>query len=396
MHVVQVSCAYDADLGSPEALLARYETLGAWSEALLAAGARRATIVQRFDRDADLERKGVVYRLRRDGSRPFPRAWASLGRLARAVAEAAPDLVHVNGLLFPSAVLGLRAALPASARIVVQDHGSADPPRDPVRRALARRGLAGADAFLFTAVEQADAWRAAGIVAARQRVLAVPEASRAVSPPPRPQSRGTAGVRGDPAIVWVGHLDRNKDPLTVVDGFARAVGEMPNAVLTLVFRGDALRGAVEARLAAHPALAGRVVLRGAVPAADMAAVLGAADLFVLGSRKEGSGYALLEAMACGAVPVVTDIPAHRALLGGGTLGLGPTAPRLLWPVGDAEAFARTLVDVARQPLAPLRAAVRAFFERELSWPAVGRGALAAYRAVLDLSPAASASPPRLE
>jgi glycosyltransferase involved in cell wall biosynthesis len=196
--------------------------------------------------------------------------------------------------------------------------------------------------------------------------------------------------------VWVGHLDRNKDPLTVLDGFARAAGELPKAVLTLVFRGDALRDAVEARLAAQPVLAGRVVLRGTVPASEMAAVLGAADVFVLGSRKEGSGYALLEAMACGAVPVVTDIPAHRALLGGGAVGLGPTAPPLLWPVGDAEAFARTLVDVARRPLPPLSAAVRAFFERELSWPAVGRRALAAYRAVLDVSPAASASPPPRE
>src|SRR5215470_133809 len=104
MHVVQVSCSWDADLGSTEALLARYETLGAWSEALLAAGASRATIVQRFGHDADLERNGVRYRLTRDGARPFPRPWAALRRLARAVADSGPDVVHVNSLLFPSAV----------------------------------------------------------------------------------------------------------------------------------------------------------------------------------------------------------------------------------------------------------------------------------------------------
>src|SRR5262249_57697044 len=117
--------------------------------------------------------------------------------------------------------------------------------------------------------------------------------------------------------------------------------------------------------AGGPGVAGGGVLGGGGPASEMAAVLSAADLFVLASRKEGSGYALLEAMACGAVPVVTDIPAHRALLGGGTLGLGAAAPRLLWPVGDPGAFARALLDVARRPKEPLRAAVRAFFGREV-------------------------------
>ena len=34
----------------------------------------------------------------------------------------------------------------------------------------------------------------------------------------------------------------------------------------------------------------------------------AADIFTLGSHREGSGYALTEALACGLPPVVTDIP----------------------------------------------------------------------------------------
>ena len=43
----------------------------------------------------------------------------------------------------------------------------------------------------------------------------------------------------------------------------------------------------------------------------------AADLFVLGSHREGSGYSLIEALACGLPPVVTDIHAFRTLTGCG-------------------------------------------------------------------------------
>src|SRR5438876_111648 len=48
----------------------------------------------------------------------------------------------------------------------------------------------------------------------------------------------------------------------------------------------------------------------------LAAFYSAADLFVLGSHDEGSGYAVLEACACGASPVVTDIPSFRRMTAG--------------------------------------------------------------------------------
>jgi hypothetical protein len=58
-----------------------------------------------------------------------------------------------------------------------------------------------------------------------------------------------------------------------------------------------------------------VRLAGEVAHDRIAAFLSAADIFVVGSHHEGSGYALMEALACGTTPVVTDIPAFRALAG---------------------------------------------------------------------------------
>ena len=90
----------------------------------------------------------------------------------------------------------------------------------------------------------------------------------------------------------------------------------------------------------------------------------AADLFVLGSHHEGSGYALLEALACGVTPVVTDIPSFRALTAQGTIGE-------LWPVGDPDALCRALLSAVPRLHSRTRATVREYFDRELSFDALG-------------------------
>ena len=138
---------------------------------------------------------------------------------------------------------------------------------------------------------------------------------------------------------------------------------------------EELLPAVRERLHASSALQTRVRLVGRVPHHAMAAFDSAADVFVLGSHHEGSGYALLEACACGVTPVVTDIPAFRVMTAGGTLGA-------LWAPGDAHAFARALVETWESDLRATRARMAEHFDRELSWPAIGRQAMAIYGEVV--------------
>ena len=103
-------------------------------------------------------------------------------------------------------------------------------------------------------------------------------------------------------------------------------------------------------------------LLGNVPHAAVEHLLRAADVFVSASLAEGSGYALLEALACGAFPVVTDIPAFRAITGNGRMGK-------LWPRADAAALADALIGAAEHRVD--RAAVRAHFDSTLSFDALG-------------------------
>ena len=245
--------------------------------------------------------------------------------------------------------------------------------RAPWFRLLGRATRGAVDAFLFAAAEHADAWRQAGFIAPRQATHQVMEASTPLRPVERAAARDETGMRGSPAVLWVGRLNANKDPLTVLDGFERSLARLPDATLTMIYSTEELLAAVRQRVEGAPALRARVQLVGAVPRDRMAIYFSAADLFAAGSHHEGSGYALMEACACGAVPVVTDIPTFRLLSGG--------ASGAFWPPGDAAAFARALTEVAARDLDVERARLAVHFANQLSWDAVGRRALEIYEEV---------------
>jgi len=359
VSVVQVNYAFDETLADPEALLARYTTLTGWSDALAAAGARRSTVVQRFHRDARITRGGVEY--------VFVR-----GDLRAAVAGAAADVVHVNGLAFAARTWRLRRALPASTAIVVQNHADTGPMgRAPLQRIVGRFARGAVDAFLFAADEHVDRWRRAGFIAPRQATYQVMEASTCLAPVDRGAARAATGVAGAPALLWVGRLNANKDPLTVLTAFERASNALSKATLTMIYSGEDLVREVRARAEQSPALGARVRLVGRVPHERLASYYSAADLFVLGSHHEGSGYAVIEALACGAPPIVTDIPTFRLLTANASCGA-------LWPAGDADACARAIAAVAARDLAGERRRVLDHFARSVSWGAVGRRAMEIY------------------
>jgi glycosyltransferase involved in cell wall biosynthesis len=365
MHVVQLNYAVDDELTDPEGLLARYESLTGWAEALVSAGVDRMTVFQRFRRDARVVRNGIEY------------AFCRGSRLHRAIAGAQPDVVHVNGLNFPARTWLLRRALAPATAIVVQDHGGNVPNgrSAPVQRALRRPALRAADAFLFAAAERAKSWQRAGMIPSNRHVYDVMEASTTFKPMPRADARQASGVDGNPALLWVARLNANKDPMTILNGFEQSLVDLPAARLTMVYGQDDLLPAIRERVRTSALLRDRVRLVGRVSRELMPAFYSAADIFAIGSHDEGSGYALIEACACGVVPVVTDIPTFRVITAAGSLGA-------LWPAGDARAFARALVRVAHADDLQARARVLEHFGRTLSWQAIGRSAIEAYRDVL--------------
>jgi glycosyltransferase involved in cell wall biosynthesis len=292
-------------------------------------------------------------------------------RFAQVLADIGADLLHVHGLAFAADAFAVSRRMP-QLPILCQDH--ADHPPRWWRRLQWRRWHAATAAVAFTASDQALPFIGAGVLGPGTRVFAVPESSSRFMPGNRARARSETGIHGDPCVLWVGHLARGKDPLTVIDGIARAASQLPRLQLWCAFGSAPLLEEVQDRIQAHPQLAGRVHLLGQVAHAQVEALMRATDLFVSGSRSESCGYALLEALACGATPVVTDIPAFRALTGDGRVGR-------LWPPGDSQRLAEALVDAATNRTSPER--VRGHFDATLSFAAVGRKWADAYARILD-------------
>jgi glycosyltransferase involved in cell wall biosynthesis len=139
----------------------------------------------------------------------------------------------------------------------------------------------------------------------------------------------------DPLIVCVGRLARQKGQ----DVAIRALHQLsaPNARLRLVGPGDAVERTILEALAAHLGVGDRIEFYG--PSSDPAAHMRAADVIVQPSRWEGLSLTMLEAMACGAAVVASEVPGSELLAGAGVV-VPPEDPTALaraidWVLGDA-------------------------------------------------------------
>ena len=208
----------------PDQLLDRYHTLTGWSEALRRAGAAPVTVVQRFHRDARIVRNGIEYVFRRAG-------------IPAAVAACAPDVAHVNGLTFPGTPGCFVSGSIRRARSWFRTIRMAG----PIGRAPdfgCSAGRHGVRLMVFcsppTSTPPGGAARAPSRPISRPCVM---EASTSIRPTGRERrAEQRSGLRGSPAILWVGRLNANKDPLTLLEGFERALGTICRAAtLTMIY-----------------------------------------------------------------------------------------------------------------------------------------------------------------
>lgn len=140
--------------------------------------------------------------------------------------------------------------------------------------------------------------------------------------------RSELGIaEGEVAGLYLGLLDRYKDPLTAAR--AAQIARARGASFTLLLAGDG------PLLAAAHAQAGPAV-RVLGFHNDPERLLQAADVFVMPSRREGSSYALLEAMGHGLAIVAADGAGIPELVG---------KAAIVAPVGDVDAFADGLIAV---------------------------------------------------
>jgi glycosyltransferase involved in cell wall biosynthesis len=120
------------------------------------------------------------------------------------------------------------------------------------------------------------------------------------------------------SLIYVGRLAefRRVDSLLGIIPFLAR--EFPD--VRLHFVGDGPKREVLQRKIASLGLGDRVVLHGYLPEGDKIALLQYSAVYVSNSNFQGFGIPLVEAMAAGAGPVVSDIGAHRFIFQGREAG----------------------------------------------------------------------------
>ena len=147
--------------------------------------------------------------------------------------------------------------------------------------------------------------------------------------------RKALGLPADrPVIGFVGRIDDQKAPHTLVDIFKEVAVRRPHVDFVIVGDGT-LRQAVQERAAISPTLAGRIHVVGEQPGPW---AMSGMDVLLLPSRYEGMPYVLLEAAHLG-LPMVVTRAAGSSLLQDGPASI------TVADVGDVRALAAACIDL---------------------------------------------------
>jgi glycosyltransferase involved in cell wall biosynthesis len=254
----------------------------------------------------------------------YPLAAMAVRRIARAFR---PDVVSAH--FVPN--YGLIAALVVRRPWVLSTWGSdimTDPEKSEFHRRRVRFVLRRAAWVTSDAVVMTERIRDFGVPA--ERILTFPYGVdvSAFHPQHAPSARG-------PRIVTNRKLESVYSVETIIDAFAAVREALPDATLTIA--GDGSQRASLIQRAERSTAAGFVTFVGAVDHARMPALLQAHDVYVSAARSDTTSVSLLEAMACGLFPIVTDIPANREWIVDGESG------RLV-PPGEATRVAVAIID----------------------------------------------------
>ena len=136
----------------------------------------------------------------------------------------------------------------------------------------------------------------------------------------------------------------------LVEAAALAREKTPEICLAILGEGSE-SAALKERAGGLGMCENEAVFPGRVEPRRLAALLIAAGAYVSTSPVEGTSTSLLEAMACGVLPVVTDIPSNRSWITDGENGL-------LFPPADVGALAEALTRAAEDEDLQNRARIR--------------------------------------
>lgn len=314
--------------------------------------------IEQINYTGDIQHNGVQYYFRKygEGVSRFPFA------LHRLVKQLDPDIVLVRGLHFPLQIIQLRRAIGKKPRIIVENHFDRVPGR--IKRVLQRIASRSVDAYHFISLGNAQEWIDSGIIR-RYKLVEIPAGSAKLTPSDKEASKRRLGLNGTLNFLWVGSLSKRKDPLTIIHAFEKYLEVHSGSRLYMVYQSEELLPVIKNKIEENKMLEQAVILIGRVSNEQLGAWYSAADFYISGSHGEGGSIAMLEAMACGCIPVVTAIPSALAATMNGKFGFH-FAP------GNADDLYKQLLYINALPVNEFSQQVKGHFQQELSFEAIAR------------------------
>lgn len=271
-----------------------------------------------------------------------------------------PDVIIIQGLHFPLQVIQLGILNRKKIKIIAQHH--AEQPFTGFKKYIQRIAGYFIDAYLFASKPMGLGWVNKGNLSSPQKIHEVMEVSSHFSPVIKEIARAKTGVNAKPAFLWVGRLNENKDPLTVVKAFLKFAAISTEARLYMIYQTDELLDEIRQLLKASPH-GNQIILVGRILHDDLLYWFNSSDFLLSGSHYEGSGTVVCEAMACGCVPIVTDINSFRMITDNGRCGL-------LYNIGDENDLLDALIKTQTIDLKKKQKNCLNYFRSNLSFEAI--------------------------
>jgi glycosyltransferase involved in cell wall biosynthesis len=370
MKISFVNYLYDEDIPIRE-YLNKYPTTQGWCKALTNLGIK-VNVYHRFSQDGYFEKDGAEYFLFNDGKTAHLKWYENPVEFHKKICQADHEIVHVNSFVYSHQASMLKRKIP-SAKFVIQHH--AERPGYRIKRFLLRRFSSSMNGFIFASKGIYDEWVKARAISPEKKFAEIMEGSSDFNFQNRIEMKRKTGLNGMPVLLWVGRLNDNKDPLTVLSGFSKLLNNFSDAKLYMIYNEDDLKQKILTFIEQNPVMKKSVKLLGFINHSDLGDYYNSSDYFVLGSHYEGSGFSLVEAMSCGVVPIVTDIPSFRMMTSNGQIGG-------LWKCGDAESFYICAKLILSQPVENESKKSLTFFSEHLSYPAIGKKAKEFYESLI--------------
>lgn len=272
-----------------------------------------------------------------------------------------PKIILIQGFIFPVQLIILRALLSKKVRIIVQHHGES--PWSGLKLVLQRIAGKLIHACLFTSIENSVIWKTKGIIKETCPCFELLEASTHFKDlDQREALKKDFGMKGSFNFLWVGRLNSNKDPMTIVRAFSVYHKLNPEARLFMIYQDTTLLPVLKKEILDEN-LSEIISLVGEVSHNEIEKWFNAADFYISGSHKESCGYALIEAMACGCIPIVTTIPSFKKITSNGAFGI-------LYKAGDQHDLLIKLKRISLLEQTRMRKDILEYFQSNLSYKSI--------------------------